>query len=259
MRKSAIIYLVILLAIFGVSCKEKTTQVVHNQPDRYAEHLAVYKQSLDLKDYQTALVALSYMHQADSSYTQYTDSLIVLYTKAGLYNSTVQLGEKLLEKYPQKDTIRELVAASNTQIGNYQKGYNDFKLLYDKNKHPSNLYNMGKIKYLLREINEAEQLFNRIIKDSAARTEMVEFPSQSGAMQAVPLPAGCYMQLANIAADKQDIFGAMALLKKALKISPGFETADYSLKQLEQYQAQVMRQQRLQRQQQQLPGGGFNP
>jgi|GEM_PF-4199242 len=250
--------IIVLFACF--SCGQEKTQTVVNEGSTYEQHLAVYKQSKELKDYQTALIALSYMHSLDSSYNDYTDSLIILYTRAGLYSSTVALGEKMLEVYPDKDTIRELVAASNTQIGNYQKGFDDFKLLHEKNQHPSNLYNMAKIKYLLRAPKEAEDLYKRAASDEAAPMEMVEFQTSRGSVQSVPLPAGCYMQLAMIDADAQRYQGAMNYLNKAIKISPGFELAQVTLKQIQDYLADLQKQQTLerlrkQRQQNSSPGG----
>lgn len=259
MRKLLVGTLVLGFLFAGQSCKQNQSsdpsQVANSQESEYNKHLKVYKQAMKIKDFQTAIIALNYMHAADSSYSKYTDTLITLYATARLYNSVIQLGEDLIKQFPEKDTIRELVAMSNNSMGNYNKAFADFEMLHNKDADPTYLYNMAKIKYLLKQPSEARKLYKSVIDDTASMTRMVEFPSVNGSLQKVALVAGCYMQLANIDADEQKLQSAVANLQRALKISPGFETAQYSLQQLQEYQAQLKYQQQLQKQQRQLPQG----
>jgi hypothetical protein len=239
MRKLKILFLLTAVTVVLYSCDSATTKSPETTVDNYKTHQDVYQKAMKMKDFQTAIIALNYMHQADSTYSEYTDTLISLYAAARLYNSVISMGTELIEKYPEKDTIRELVAISNNNLGNYIKAYSDFELLYQKQKDPSTLYNMAKIKYSLKESNEARKLYKQIISSSEAATKMAEFPSPNGSFQSIALPAGCYMQLANMDADEQKLDAAISNLTKALKISPGFQTAQYSLQQLRQYKAEL--------------------
>jgi tetratricopeptide (TPR) repeat protein len=239
MRKLKLPFLFTLTSILLFSCYQNKVESTDNQINNYDSHLGVYENAMQMKDFQTAIIALNYMREADTTYSRFTDTLISLYATARLYNSVISLGTDVLESHPEKDTIRELVAVSNNNLGNYNKAYSDFEILYSKQKNPSTLYNMAKIKYSLKQAEEAKKLYTQIILDSAAATKMAEFPSPNGSFQSIALPAGCYMQLANIDADQQNLNGAIANLNKALRISPGFQTAQYSLQQLKEYKAQL--------------------
>ncbi|MCB9241091.1 MAG: hypothetical protein H6608_08160 [Flavobacteriales bacterium] len=217
----------VMVAVTLTACTS-TSEEHGNNGNR---HLSVYKQAVKAKDDYTAIVALNYILDRDSSNTEYTDSLARLYMRNGVFEAGIKLGEKLLNDQPNNDVLMEMVAESQGITGDYTNAVKKYNKLYEKNHNLVYLFQLAKIESNRNAPEAYLQRLDQILADSG--TTLVEFPSVQGA-QMVDIKAAAYYLKGQLYFNMGNTNVATEYIKKALAVSPDFQAAQIGVQQIKE-------------------------
>lgn len=196
-----------------------------------AQHQALYERALELNDNSTAIVALNYLLLEDTNNIKYTDSLARMYIRNGLFEPGLRLGEKVMKKYPENYTMLELMAEARGTSGDFKTSKENFEFLYSKNKDIRYLYKLAIIESEQQDAQAFDKRLDQILIDPGTTT--VEFPAVQG-MQSVDIKAAANFLKAQLYFNSGNIEQSLAYVKKALAISPDFQSALVALEQIKE-------------------------
>ncbi len=207
----------------------------------------LYERAVKMGDDRTAMVALNYLLLNDTNNYEYTDSLARIYLTTGNLNAGIDLGLKVMDKYPDNHKLLELVAVAQGYNRDYIKSYKNFKKLHEEVGDVTYLFMMAQVLVEQQNYNGAIEKLDLVIADTA--TGRFDAPTSSGGMQEVDIKAGAYFFKAQYAFSQNKQQQGVDFLRKALDIDPTYEAAIVMAQNLESMaQQQAAYNQQMQRQ-----------
>jgi len=221
-----IVLIVVVLAML-TSCnyeqKAKKSRIDANK--------ALYEQAKGLEDEATAIVALNYLLLEDSTNLEYMDSLSRLYIRNGVLNPGLSLGQKVMKVQPDNFKTLELIAEAQMALGKYPEAINNLENLHKEVGDVRYLYQLAIIDSEMKNAEKFDERLDRILIDPGTAT--VEFPAVQG-MQEVDIKAAANFLKAQLHYNSGNMDQALSYVKKALAISPNFQSALVAFEQIQQ-------------------------
>jgi tetratricopeptide (TPR) repeat protein len=196
-----------------------------NNNSKIVELTEMYKKLHQLGDDQSCIYTLQNILFLDSSKTQYYDSLVFHYAKAGNFKATEKMIAKSLS-YGKNIKVMEYSALIEGQKGDIETAISKLDELFaltNDYKYKISIFNMnlelGNVKSaesLIKELESLENLDSISIEQLISETET----------QTVPLKAALALGKGQIEAyAKNNLSGALKYIKQALEIKPDFQNA----------------------------------
>lgn len=206
------------------SCNESTTSGgISNE--------AFFSHSMNVKDYNSAVIAAQMILMKDSSQTSYEDTLPELYVAIHNFESAEIYADKVIQRKKNDERMYQIKALCYQQMGRVEDEFNAYKKLYEITHNLSYLYQVTA--FQLSTNNEAEATKNLDqLEKLATPSDSVDFAISETEKQKVPVKAACYNMRAYIQAQKRDMMGAKTYFEKALSVYPDFIVARRNYEQL---------------------------
>jgi tetratricopeptide (TPR) repeat protein len=192
---------------------------------------ALYERAVELEDDMTAIVALNYLLLEDSDNLEYTDSLSRLYLRNRILSSGLEMAQKVLKAQPENNKTLELVSEAQMALGKYPEAIENLKSLHKKVGDIRYLYQLAIVHSEMNNMEAFDQRLDQILIDP--NTAMVEFPASQG-MQEVDMKAAANFLKAQLNYGSGNLDLALSYVKKALTISPNFQSALVAFEQIQQ-------------------------
>lgn len=199
-----------------ISCNTKNTSV--NYED-------LYKHSLDVKDYHTAIFAIQCILQKDSSQTQYLDSLPELYAAISNYAATEHYVDLALKGHPKDEKYLQIKALCLQQAGKGEELLDFYNKLYASTGKITYLYQVATIQLSAGDMAGSSSSLKILEEKMVNNTDSVDFMLSETEKQKVPIRAAVYNMKAYQAAQENNLMGAKKNFELALKEFPEFIAA----------------------------------
>lgn len=228
-------FVIIVLTSLIVNAQKKADAkrqpVTNENPnDNLYEH---YKKIYDLaaskyNDFFVARNALYNMIALHPDRTGLKDTLTYLYFNGNNHLQVILLGKEILEAYPGKSEILELVAVSQQNLGWQKDALESFERLFAITKDPYHMYSIASLQYMLKRYGEGSESLNTIIA-STDSLGVVTISNNQGESQKVPLKAAAFNMRGVIALEINQPDVAKQNFLKALELFPEFALAKGNL------------------------------
>ena len=213
------------MTLFGCKTSPDNDKKNDSTDSKIAELTKLYENLHKLGDDQSCIYTLQNILFIDSSKTQYYDSLVFHYAKAGNFKATEKMITKSLA-YGKNIKVMEYSALIEGQKGEIKTAISKLDELFaltNDYKYKISIFNMnlelGDVKgaeSMLKELEGLENLDSIKIDQLISETET----------QIVPLKAAVILGKAQIEAyAKNNLQGALKYIKQALKVKPDFQNA----------------------------------
>jgi tetratricopeptide (TPR) repeat protein len=216
-----LLFITALTAIFACNNAQKSFN--YNQ---------LYLNSMAIKDYQTAIVALQSLLLTDSTNTAYLDSLPELYAAVKNFAASEYYTDKALLKDPQSEKFLQIKALCAQNNGDFEVELDVYNKLYASTNKLSYLYQITAYQFGSGLTESAISNLGKLESLMANSTDSVDFLISETEKQKVPLKAAVYNMKAYMEAQKRDLAGAKRYFEMALKEFPDFVTARQNYEQL---------------------------
>lgn len=217
--------LAIIPAAFLLAC---------NGSEKTVDYAQLYKHSLEVKDYHSAIFAAQCILQQDSTQKAFIDSLPELYAAVNNFAATEIYTDKALKARPQDEKLLQLKALCLQEAGKGQELMDMYQKLYASTKKPNYLYQVATIQLASGDVKSAESTVKELEPIIASSKDSVDFMVSETEKQKVPIKAALYNVKAYIAAQHNDLLGAKKNFELALKEFPDFITAQQNYMRLMQ-------------------------
>ncbi len=191
---------------------------------------ALYEQAKGLEDEATAIVALNYLLLEDSTNLEYMDSLSRLYIRNGVLTSGLALGHKVMKVQPDNFKTLELIAEAQMALGKYPEAIVNLEKLHKEIGDVRYIYQLAIIDSEMKNAEKFDARLDQILIDPGTAT--VEFPAVQG-MQQVDIKAAANFLKAQLHYNSGNMDQALSYVKKALTISPNFQSALVAFEQIQ--------------------------
>lgn len=218
--------------IFTISCSNNNSNVNYDQ---------LYKHSLDVKDYHTAIFAVQCLLQKDSTQTQYLDSLPELYAAVSNYGATEYYTDIALKTRPTEEKLLQIKALCLQEAGKGKELLDFYNKLYASTGKISYLYQIATIQLTAGDMQGAQSSIATLEEKMATSKDSVDFMISETEKQKVPIRAAVYNVKAYLAAQNNNLLGAKKNFELALKEYPDFITAQQNYMRLMQGAKQQQR------------------
>jgi tetratricopeptide (TPR) repeat protein len=194
----------------------------------------LFKHSLEVKDYHSAIFAAQCILQKDSTQKSYLDSLPELYASVNNFGATEYYTDIVLKSRPQDEKLLQLKALCLQEAGKGPELLDFYNKLYAATGKISYLYQVATIQLTAGDIKSAEGTVKTVEEKMGSSKDSVDFMVSETEKQKVPIRAAVYNVKAYIAAQKNDLMGAKTNFELALKEFPDFITAQQNYMRLMQ-------------------------
>jgi tetratricopeptide (TPR) repeat protein len=194
----------------------------------------LYKHSLQVKDYHSAIFAAQCILQKDSTQKAYLDSLPELYASVNNFGATEYYTDIVLKSRPEDEKLLQLKALCLQEAGKGPELLDFYNKLYAATGKITYLYQVATIQLTAGDIKSAEGTVKTVEEKMGTSKDSVDFMVSETEKQKVPIRAAVYNVKAYIAAQKNDLLGAKTNFELALKEFPDFITAQQNYMRLMQ-------------------------
>lgn len=228
--KTYIFSIVLLVAIpsFGQKKKKDAAPINASETPTYQVQKKVFEKALTFGDYLVAKNALYEMIALDTANKLLEDTLCMLYFQAGEPTQCVLLSEEILERDPEKASIRNLKAISEKSLGLLKEALKDFELLYASSPEVDYLYQICTIQYELKRYGECVASAEKIIADESSATKKINIATKQS-RQMVSLKAAAINIKGVVFLEMGKKEEAKKAFEQALSLAPDFELAKNNL------------------------------
>lgn len=202
------------------------------QADKENSHMKLFKHCRETGDLQTAAVALNEMLLEDTVYSDWYDTLAVLYYNINNFQPASWYAGKVLEKKPKDLRMMELVAMSEQQLGRPEKVLTAYRALFKATNDFQYLYQSAAVEFSMGNIDNCKNLVDSILHSSNIEKDSIEIQIENDYSQQVPLRAAVYNLQAFLKAREGNLPGAKKDFENALRIYPDFVLAQRNLQDL---------------------------
>jgi tetratricopeptide (TPR) repeat protein len=213
-----------------VSCQSGNTK--EEKADAENPHLKLFKHARTTGDLGTAAVALNEMLLDDTTYSDWYDTMAVLYYNMGNYQPASWYADKVLAEKPKDLRMLELVAMSEQQLGRPEKVLKAYGDLFNATQDFQYLYQSAAVEFSMGNVDNCRQLVDSILRSPSIDKDSIEIQIENDYSQQVPLRAAVYNLQAFLKARDGNMMGAKNDFEKALRIYPDFILAKRNLQDL---------------------------
>ena len=132
------LFVIIVLAIFATSCKDKETknskETTTIENEDAALQYKIYQEAIKRNDMTTAVVALNNFMALDSSKPELLDTLAFIYYDQKNPVAISEIVNKILISRPNDTIFLQMAAASEESIGKFDEAIKKYYTLYNINK-----------------------------------------------------------------------------------------------------------------------------
>ena len=185
----------------------------------------LFKNALKYADYVVAKQALYEMITLAPENKMLKDTLAIVYFKIEAYAQCILLTREILEEDPSKNSMLEIKAISEQNIGLIKEALEDYETLFKSSKDVYHLYQVATLQYQLKRFGECNATVGAIIQNEDAKSKKVSIFDQQNRQQQVPLDAAAYNLLGVMALDTNDEPKAKEFFTKAVELFPEFALA----------------------------------
>jgi tetratricopeptide (TPR) repeat protein len=185
----------------------------------------LYLHSMEVKDYQTAIVAAQAILQADSTKQPYLDTLPELYASVRNYAATELYTDKVLSRRPNEEKFLQLKALCLQEAGKGMELLDFYNKLYASTGKITYLYQVATIQVAAGDNKGAAASVKTLEENMLNSKDSVDFMLSETEKQMVPLRAAVYNVKAYMSAQNKDLMGAKKNFELALKEFPDFIAA----------------------------------
>lgn len=200
--------------------------------------LAHYHFAIHLKDYPTAIQALSKYIVLNPDQERYLDTLVALYYYGGQYQPCVNLAKIRLDQEAQNAPVREYLAMAYQQIDHRKSALDQYEILYQENKRLYHLYQIASLQYQVERFGECALSIEKLKIASDLQDESVELRS-GNVLQTVPMEAALYNLQGSLARQRNRPSEAASAYRKAIKRYPNFVLAKQNLEILREEEERI--------------------
>jgi tetratricopeptide (TPR) repeat protein len=194
----------------------------------------LYLHSMEVKDYQTAIVAAQAILQADSAKQPYLDTLPELYASVRNYAATEVYTDKVLSRRPNEEKFLQLKALCLQEAGKGMELLDFYNKLFVSTGKITYLYQVATIQVAAGDMKGAEASVKSLEEKMLNNKDSVDFMLSETEKQLVPLRAAVYNVKAYMSAQNKDLMGAKKNFELALKEFPDFIAAQQNYMRLVQ-------------------------
>ena len=227
--KLNIAYALLIVGTAVMSCNNETTPTKETEENR---HITLFKHARSTGDLTTAAVALNEMLLNDTTYSDWYDTLAVLYYNIGNYQPATWYADKVLEKKPKDLRMLELSAMSEQQLGRPEKVLKAYRDLFNVTNDFQYLYQSAAVEFSMGNVDNCKLLVDSILRSPSIDKDSIEIQIESDYSQQVPLRAAVYNLQAFLKARDGNMMGAKNDFERALRIYPDFILAKRNLQDL---------------------------
>jgi len=213
------------MTFFGCKTSPESNKKNIDTRSRITELTKMYESFYEIEDYQSSIYTLQCILFLDSTKTEYYDSLVFHYAKAGNFKATEKMIAKSLE-FGKNIKVMEYSAIISSQKGEFETSIKKLDELFDLTKdykYKVSVFSMklesGDVKgseNMLAELEGLENLDSISIEQVISETET----------QTVPLKAAILLGKGQIEAFvNRDVKKSLQYIKKSLEIKPDFQNA----------------------------------
>jgi tetratricopeptide (TPR) repeat protein len=202
-----------------------------NNANKNLDYTTLYKNSVAISDYHTAIVAAQCILQADSSEKNYLDSLPELYAAIGNYTSAEHYVDIALVNRPNDEKLMQLKALCLQGSGKGKELLDFYNKLYVATNKINYLYQIAAMQFSAGNGEEAVGLVKTLEEKMVNSTDSVDIMVSETEKQKVPIRAAVYNMKAFMVGQK-DPMAAKKFFEMALKEFPDFYLAQQNYMQL---------------------------
>lgn len=227
--KLKIVYALLITGIAFISCNTETAPSKETEENR---HVKLFKHARTTGDLTTAAVALNEMLLDDTTYSDWYDTLAVLYYNIGNYQPASWYADKVLAHKPKDLRMLELLAMSEQQLGRPEKVLKAYSDLFKVTNDFQYLYQSAAVEFSMGNVDNCKLLVDSILRSPSIDKDSIEIQIESDYSQQVPLRAAVYNLQAFLKARDGNMMGAKNDFERALRIYPDFILAKRNLQDL---------------------------
>jgi tetratricopeptide (TPR) repeat protein len=194
----------------------------------------LYLHSMEVKDYQTAIMAAQAILQADSAKQPYLDTLPELYASVRNYAATEVYTDKVLSRRPNEEKFLQLKALCLQEAGKGMELLDFYNKLFVSTGKITYLYQVATIQVASGDMKGASASVKTLEEKMLNNKDSVDFMLSETEKQLVPLRAAVYNVKAYMSAQNKDLMGAKKNFELALKEFPDFIAAQQNYMRLVQ-------------------------
>ncbi|MDI9355772.1 MAG: hypothetical protein QM536_01945 [Chitinophagaceae bacterium] len=162
------------------------------------------------------------------------DTLALYYYQYQNYTSSLLVAQEALKYNTDNNLMRELLAISYEELGVKDKALAEYETLYLKNNSFSTLYKIAFLQYQLKRYVEASTSLDILFQKKETKEEKMIFTKLDKTTQEVHFHSVLHYIKGLIASEQNKIQEAKQIFLKSLEITPQFEQAQISLRELQQ-------------------------
>lgn len=211
-----------------------TLVIACNASDKQVDYKQLFKHSMEVKDYHTAIFAAQCLLQKDSTQREFLDSLPELYAAVNNFGATEIYTDIALKAKPEDEKLLQLKALCLQEAGKGEQLLDFYNKLYASTGKITYLYQVATIQLTAGDVKSAESTVKNLEAKLGNTKDSVDFMVSETEKQKVPIRAAIYNVKAYIAAQHNDLLGAKKNFELALKEFPDFITAQQNYMRLMQ-------------------------
>lgn len=215
----------LILVLLGSSCSALRAQKGQSAPDAVVIQEKVVRRALRYADYGTAAAALHQLIALQGEGSTWRDTLLLVYTEAGNWDSAHLLADELREQRPEDNTLLAIDALALSQLGAAREAIAAYELLYSRTRKAAHGYELANLQHRIKRLAEAEATLAQILANDFQTDETAVFSTTTGGRQSVPLKAATLNLRGLVAYDMKQNEAALGYFRQALELQPDFAVA----------------------------------
>lgn len=213
--------------VFAQDAAESETIRKRNETDQ-----RVYQLALRYNDLPVARMKLMELIERNPTNLRYQELLASLYFDTSQFTSAAVSAMDLLEKNDKNLTALEIAAYSLEQLGALDRAMPYFESHYLLTGALFSLYKTAYMQYSLDRHQEALNSIAMLVKDTKSSTEMLNFTKADETNQEVSIKAAALNLKGLVYMSEKNIAEAQTAFMQALELAPGFEMAQFNMREL---------------------------
>jgi tetratricopeptide (TPR) repeat protein len=232
MKMKNLFWIIFPLAMI-TSCKE-SKQEVDKQIFDFEKR--VYRQSVEMGDFATAVKSLHGMLVADSTQKEYWDTLANLYYTGKVPGAALKTCEYYIKHFPTNESILKTKASTNELIHQFDSASEGYDKLYlmsngQKSKY---LFKVAHCQFYLQNYAKANELLKKVMAAKDVTSDSIDiFWEQENYTQFVNLKAAAYYLDGLLDLNAGKMADAKAKFQMSVAAYPRFEMMNYAVQNFE--------------------------
>lgn len=235
--KFAVLILLLCMGVQNFSFAQENESVAPDAKETSESNKArnevdnrIYSLAMRYNDASVAKIKLYELMERNPGNQVYAETLASMYFEMEQYGSAALVSLDLLERNDKNLTALEVAAFSLEQLGALERALPHFESLNLLSGDLFSLYKAGYLQYTLKKYEEALNSVNRLIKDSKAAEQKLNFPKgENNEMQEISMVAAAENLKGLIYLDQGSNADAKTAFEAALEVNADFELAKENL------------------------------